>query len=153
LVLYEPPLPLPGVPIYPEGVIDRLDALLDAGDRSAVLTTFMREVVRMPEYELDLFKSSPAFPARLAAAHTLPRELRAHEAYRFEPERFENLRVPTLLLLGGDSPQFFRSATEALTAILPNSRIVELPGQQHIAMDTAPDIFIREVVTFLAEPG
>jgi pimeloyl-ACP methyl ester carboxylesterase len=61
--------------------------------------------------------------------------------------------VPTLLLLGGDSPQFFRSATEALTAILPNSRIVELPGQQHIAMDTAPDIFIREVVMFLAEPG
>jgi len=153
LVLYEPPLPVPGVTIYPEGVIDRLDALLDAGDRSAVLTTFMREVVRMPEYELDLFKSSPAFPARLAAAHTLPRELRAHEAYRFEPERFKNLRVPTLLLLGGDSPQFFRSAIEAVNAILPNSRIVELPGQQHIAMDTAPDIFIRELVTFLAEPG
>ena len=153
LVLYEPPLPVPGVTIFPEGVIDRLDALLDAGDRSAVLTTFMREVVRMPEYELDLFKSSPAFPARLAAAHTLPRELRAHEAYRFEPERFKNLRVPTLLLLGGDSPQFFRSAIEAVNAILPNSRIVELPGQQHIAMDTAPDIFIRELVTFLAEPG
>jgi pimeloyl-ACP methyl ester carboxylesterase len=153
LVLYEPPLPVPCVTIYPEGVIDRLDALLDAGDRSAVLTTFMREVVRMPEYELDLFKSSPAFPARLAAAHTLPRELRAHEAYRFEPERFKNLRVPTLLLLGGDSPQFFRSAIEAVNAILPNSRIVELPGQQHIAMDTAPDIFIRELVTFLAEPG
>ena len=55
LVLYEPPLPVPGVPIYREGIIDRLEALLDAGDRTAVLTTFMREVVRMPEYEHDLF--------------------------------------------------------------------------------------------------
>jgi pimeloyl-ACP methyl ester carboxylesterase len=78
--------------------------------------------------------------------------LATHEAYRFEPERFKNLHVPTLLLLGGDSPQFFRAAIEALNAALPNSRIVVLPGQQHIAIDTAPDLFAREVLTFLAEP-
>jgi len=48
LVLYEPPIPLSGVPVYPEGVIDRLQALLDAGDREEVLTTFIREVVGMP---------------------------------------------------------------------------------------------------------
>ncbi len=152
LVLYEPPLPVPGVPVYPDGIIERLQALLDAGDRAGVLTTFMREVVRMPPHELELFKSSPAFPARVAAAHTLPRELRAHEDYRFDPERFRRLDVPTLLLLGGDSPQFFRAAIEALDATLPNNRIVVLPGQQHIAIDTAPDLFAREVAAFLAEP-
>jgi len=27
-----------------------------------------------------------------------------------------------------------------------------LPGQQHIAIDTAPDLFAREVLAFLAEP-
>jgi pimeloyl-ACP methyl ester carboxylesterase len=99
LILYEPPLPIPGVPIYPEGVTERLHTLLDAGDRPGVLTTFFREIVRMPPHELELFQSSPAFPARVAAAHTLPRELRAHEAYRFKPERFNTLNVPTLLLL------------------------------------------------------
>jgi pimeloyl-ACP methyl ester carboxylesterase len=153
LILYEPPLPVPGVPIYPEGVIERLDSLLDAGDRAGVLTTFMREIVRMPAHELELFQSSPAFPARVAAAHTLPRELRAHEAYRFEPERFKNLHIPTLLLLGGDSPPFFKAAVEAADAALPNSRVVVLPGQQHIAIDTAPDLFVREVLAFLVEPG
>lgn len=153
LVLYEPPLPVPGVPIYPAGVIDRLEALLDEGDRVSVLTTFFREVVRMPPHELELFKASPAFPARVAAAHTLPRELRAHEGYRFEPARFKHLNVPTLLLLGGDSPQFFKAAIEALHATLPNNRIVVLPGQQHIAIDTAPDLFVHEVQTFLLEPG
>jgi pimeloyl-ACP methyl ester carboxylesterase len=152
LILYEPPLPVQGVAIYPEGIIERLQSLLDADDPSGVLTTFMREVVRMPPHELELFKSSPAFPARVAAAHTLPRELRAHEAYRFEPVRFKKMNVSTLLLLGGDSPQFFKAAIEAANATLPNSRIVLLPDQQHIAIDTAPDLFVREVQAFLLEP-
>jgi pimeloyl-ACP methyl ester carboxylesterase len=149
LVLYEPPLPLPGVQIYPEGLIERLQAQLDSGDRRAVLATFFNEVVRMPAHEFELFQSSPAFPARIAAAHTLPRELRAHEAYQFESERFQKLNVPTLLLLGGDSPSFFKSAVEAVNGALPNSRIVVLSGQQHIAIDTAPDLFSQEVLAFL----
>ncbi len=37
LVLYEPPIPVPGVPIYVEGIIDRLQALADEGDREGVL--------------------------------------------------------------------------------------------------------------------
>jgi pimeloyl-ACP methyl ester carboxylesterase len=151
LILYEPPLPIPGVPIYPEGTIERLQALLDGGDREGVITTFMREVVRTPPHELELFQASPAFAARVAAAHTLPRELRAHESYRFEPERFKHMNVPTLLLLGGDSPAFFKAAIDALDATLPNCQIVILPGQQHIAIDTAPDLFVQEVLAFLSK--
>jgi pimeloyl-ACP methyl ester carboxylesterase len=56
LVLYEPPLPLPGVTLNPEGTLDRLEALLDEGDREGVLTTFMGEVVRMPPREYALFR-------------------------------------------------------------------------------------------------
>jgi pimeloyl-ACP methyl ester carboxylesterase len=153
LILYEPPLPVEGMPIYPDGFIDRLDTLLAAGDRQGVLTTFMREVVRMPSHEFELFRASPAWPARVAAAHTLPRELRAQERYRFTAERFRGLRTPTLLLAGGDSPAFFKAAIEIVGAALPNSRTVVLPGQQHIAMDTAPDLFVREVITFLKEPA
>jgi len=152
LVLYEPPIPLPGVLIYPEGVIDRLQALLDAGDREGVVATFMREVVRMPPREFALFRSSPAWPARVAAAHTLPRELRAQTQYEFAAQRFRQLQTPTLLLLGGDSPYFLKAAIEALSTILPNSQVAVMPGQQHIAIDTAPELFVREVAAFLAEP-
>jgi pimeloyl-ACP methyl ester carboxylesterase len=153
LILYEPPIPVEGAPIYPGGVIDRLDALLAAGDREGVLTVFMQEVVRMPPHEFELFRASPAWPARVAAAHTLPRELRAHERYRFTAQRFNGLTIPTLLLVGGDSPFFFKAAIEVVAAALPNSRTVILPGQQHIAMDTAPDLFVHEVMTFLQEPA
>lgn len=150
LVLYEPPLPLSGG-IYPDGFVDRLQALLDAGDREGVVSTFMRGIVRMPEHEFAKLKASPAWPARLAAAHTLPRELRAHERYKFEAQRFRKLATPTLLLLGGDSPPLFKTAIDALSATLPNSRVTIMPGQQHIAMDTAPDVFVREVLSFLLE--
>lgn len=151
LILYEPPIPVEGVPIYPSGAIERLEALLDAGDREGVVMTFMREVVRMPPPELELLRSSPAWPGRVAAAHTLPRELRAHERYRFRPERFRDLAVPTLLLLGGESPAFFRAAISTLEASLPNARVEILEGQQHIAMDTAPAAFVRAVVAFLTD--
>ena len=36
-----------------------------------------------------------------------------------------------------------------IEAALPNSQVVILPGQQHIAMDTNPELFVREVQRFL----
>lgn len=149
LVLYEPPLPLPGISIYPAGVLDRLEALREVGDREGILTVFLQEVVRMPPHEFAFLKASAAWPARLEVALALPRELRAHERYKFEPDGFKGLTLPVLLLLGGDSPFFFKAAIEVLQATLPASRVVVLPGQQHIAMDTAPELFTREVLAFL----
>jgi pimeloyl-ACP methyl ester carboxylesterase len=37
VILYEPPIPVEGVPTYPEGIIDQLQAFLDAGDRERAL--------------------------------------------------------------------------------------------------------------------
>lgn len=103
----------------------------------------------MPPHEFERLRAAPAWPVRLAAAHTLPRELKADERYRFDAKRFRTLNIPTSLLLGSDSPPFFRAAVETVDAVLPASRIVILPGQQHIAIDTAPELFVREVVRFL----
>ena len=152
LVLYEPALGLFNiVPTYPEDIIDRLEALLAAGDRESVVITFLLEVPMMPPEEIEQLKASPVFADMVAAAHTVPREHDAEEAYHFGPERFKDFNVPTLLLLGGDSPEFFRTEVEAVNAAMPNSRIVVLPGQQHIAHYTAPDLFAREVMSFLLE--
>lgn len=144
-----PALALPGVSLYPLGVIERLEGLLAAGDHEAVLTTLYREVVGIPPDEIEQLRASPAWPARLATAPTLPRESRAEEQYTFEAQRFKALQTPTLLLLGGDSPHILTAATETVAAALPNGRIAVLPGQQHIAMYTAPDLFVTEVVRFL----
>ncbi len=152
LVLYEPPIPVQGAPTYAAGMIEQLESLSAAGEYEKLLATFMREVVRMPPHELDIARASPSWPGRLAAAPTLPRELRAHERYRFNPERFHSFNVRTLLVLGGNSPNFFKAAIEVLQVTLPHCRTVVLPGQQHLAVETAPDLFVHEVVGFLQEP-
>jgi pimeloyl-ACP methyl ester carboxylesterase len=59
--------------------------------------------------------------------------------------------APTLLLLGGDSPAFLTAATHLLHETLPNNQLVVMPGQQHTAMNTAPELFVREVFDFLTE--
>jgi len=151
LVLYEPPIRTAGS-LYPEGTVERLEALLDAGDGDGVVSTFFREVVRAPDEELRMLRSLPNWPARVAAAHTIPREMRINDEYRFEPMRFSAMRVPTLLLLGGESPPKFKDAVEAVRAALPEARVAVMPGQQHTAMNTAPELFLREVLDFLLEP-
>jgi pimeloyl-ACP methyl ester carboxylesterase len=148
LVLYEPPIPT-GIEIYPSEAVGRIQSLIDAGDREGAVITFFREIAKMPAHELEMLRSLPNWPARVSAAHTISREMRGSDAYKFEPERFSTLATPTLLLLGGDSPAFLRAATEAVHAALPNSRLAVLPGQQHTAMNTAPELFVRKVLHFL----
>jgi pimeloyl-ACP methyl ester carboxylesterase len=148
LILYEPPAPAEA-PLYPPGVPERIQALVDAGDPEGALEVMFREVVKMPDSELEVYRSLPAWRVRVTLAPTIARELAVERSYAFRPERFANFPIPTLLLLGGDSPSVFRQATAALAAALPDSRVVVMPGQRHVAMDTAPELFLAEVGRFL----
>jgi pimeloyl-ACP methyl ester carboxylesterase len=150
LILYEPPLST-GNAIYPPGAAERIQALVDKDERGAAVATFFREIVRLPDHEIEMLRSLPVWKARIAAAHTIAREMRADEQYKFIPERFSRLDFSTLLLLGGDSPSFFKQAVDTVHGALKNSRIVVMPGQRHTAMDTAPDLFTGEVLKFLLE--
>lgn len=150
LVLYEPPIPN-GIPMYPPEAPDRMQALIDRGESEAALEVFFREIVRMPEHEFEAYRQLPMWKVRISLAPTIPRELTFDRSYSFDPEKFSGLRVPTLLLLGGDSPPLFRHAIEIVDSALPHSEVVLLPGQQHIAMDTNPELFVREVMGFLLE--
>jgi pimeloyl-ACP methyl ester carboxylesterase len=145
LVLYEP---ASDAESHSPGVTERLEALLQAGDRDEVVATMAREVAGVSPEVVASTRSQPVWQARVAAAHTIPRELRAVGTYRFDPQRFRDLAVPTLLLSGGESPPGYRTAVEALDAALPDSRIVVLPGQGHVAMDTGTDLFTTEVLRF-----
>jgi pimeloyl-ACP methyl ester carboxylesterase len=152
LVLYEGwPSPNPDQLALPPGVEARLDALLAEGDREAVLETFFREVVRMPEEEFAVYRALPAWQVRIAAAHTITRESRAEEAARFDPEQAATITVPTLMLVGGDSPDNIKADPETVAAALPDARIVILDGQQHIAIDLIPEVFAEHVLAFLRD--
>ena len=70
LVLYEPPM---GLVASPPEVVDRLEALIEAGERDEMLAVFMAEVAGVAPEQIELMRSLPAWGARLAVAHTIPR--------------------------------------------------------------------------------
>ncbi len=153
LILYEPPFNV-FLDMVSTELGDKLEALMLTGDREAVLTTFLREGPHYPPEVIAAQREQPDWPERLRFAHTLPREVQAVNRYVFTPERFAGLRTPCLLLLGSESPPFFRQAIEALDGVLPGSNMVELPGQHHNAMESAPSLFADTVHRFVGgNPG
>lgn len=146
LILYEGVF-LRGEDHAPPGLTHRLETLLEAGDMEGVLITVLREAAGMPPAEIEVLRSDPdAWAVRLRNAPTIPREVRAGERYTLVAERFRKMRTPTFLLVGEDSPPRELQNADAAAEILPEARVVILPGQQHLAMYTAPDLFVNEVV-------
>ena len=97
-----------------------------------------------------MLQSSPAWQGRVKAAHTIIREIRAAKQLAVQPERYKDFTVPTLLILGGDSPPPFKAAIDELHAAIPGSQVAVLPGQRHAAMDTGTALFTAEVIRFLS---
>jgi pimeloyl-ACP methyl ester carboxylesterase len=150
LILYEPPLRPFREQQKPENPLHaKFEKLVADGDREGIIMTFMKEVVQMPEHEIVQARQQASWPFRLAAAFTLPREGMANDTFRFDPEKLKELHIPTLLLLGGDSPAFMKRATAMLQETLQNAKTVILEGQQHVAMETAPELLQKEVLSFL----
>jgi pimeloyl-ACP methyl ester carboxylesterase len=148
LVLYEPPIPA-GIPFIAPDVPAQMQALIDEGDLEEALVLFFREGPKMPEHELKAYRQLPMWSTRVELVPTVAREMAVDHTYQFHAEKFAHLQVPTLLLVGSDSPQIFYKAIELADAALPNSKVVVLPDQQLIAMDTAPEMFVDKVVDFL----
>ncbi len=149
MALYESPLPT-GEAVTNPAVLKLLQDNAAAGENEALVINFVRKVVRIPDEELELLKSTPAWNDRIAIAPTIPRELASldHD-YAFTPGRYKQVDVPTLLIHGSDSPAFFVAAAHTLHDDLPISELAVLEGQQHNAIDAAPDLFAKTVIEFL----
>lgn len=151
LILYEPPIHTDVKRNYPPDAVDRMDSYLRVGEREKALLIFLQEIVGIPQNEINMLRSLPGWSSRVAAAHTITREEISVGSYILKPQRFSSIETPTLLLLGGDSPSFYRAAIETLKKSILNSRIAIMPGQRHAAMETAPELFLSEVIRFLIE--
>jgi pimeloyl-ACP methyl ester carboxylesterase len=150
LVLFEPPT-AEVVRLLPAALLERLDALLAEGDREGVVVESYRAVVGLSDEEIDHLRAQPAWPNRVAAAHTVPRELRIPPDKAFSAEQAKAITVPALVLVGSDTPRPFRTSAEAVAAALPNARLVILEGQGHGAELLAPGTVAESVLAFLRE--
>ena len=146
LVLYEPPLQ----DLDHSAVADRMEQLIQSGNREEAMLTFLREIVMMSTNEVEILKARPAWPARVAGIDIQIREIRALSKYRFDAKRMRKLKTPTLLLAGNNtaSPQL-KQAVKSLMDALPNRTLFVFEGEGHNAMDTIPQQFAEVVIKFL----
>ncbi|MGI8835995.1 MAG: alpha/beta fold hydrolase [Pyrinomonadaceae bacterium] len=147
LVLYEPPLQ----DLDHTAVADRMERMIQAGEREQALVTFLRELPMISPDEIAAMKRQPSWPGRVAGIDIQIREIRSLSKYRFDGKRMKALDVPTLLLAGSKtaSPQL-KQAINSLKDTLPKRMLVVFEGQGHNAMDKIPAQFAETVTKFLS---
>lgn len=63
--------------------------------------------------------------------------------------RLENMRVPTLLIEGAESPKIIASIQDVLQRRMPNTRRISVPGASHMVPITHPAIVAEQFAAFL----
>lgn len=142
LVLYEPPL---GDAPEPEGAAAGIEAQIEEEGTAAAVETFLKNAIELTDEEIEAMRGDERWNSRVDAMPALPREIRATQRDLFDPAAFEGVSVPTTLLVGDDSPERLREATEAVANALQGSTVVTLEGQGHLAMSEAPGRFVDVV--------
>jgi pimeloyl-ACP methyl ester carboxylesterase len=149
LVLYEPPLRVRNVS---DVFLERLDDLARRGDLETLLTEFYNvDWLSLSPEQLNAGRMERDWGLKVAAAATIPRELRTPQEWDPNKKVYQEFTTPTLLLLGSESPEFFKQATEDATALIRDSRVAILQGQGHIATGTAPELVASELAAFLRQ--
>jgi pimeloyl-ACP methyl ester carboxylesterase len=149
LVAYESAPAPPGSSYERPGVVDSLREHLARGDRESTLATFMTVVVGMTEADLERFRADPVWPLRVAAAHTIVRELEAAASPAASLDALGGVDVPVLQILGGDSVPIFGEAVQALDRRLESGSVVTIAGARHAAHHTHAPEFVATIETFL----
>jgi pimeloyl-ACP methyl ester carboxylesterase len=148
MVLYEPPIPTPGHPVFPPGAQERLRSAAASNDPERILEVFFAEVIELPPGAIATMRAAPMWQARLDAARTLLREGDAVESYRLS-EDLASIAAPVRLFLGTESPHYYRPAIEAVASRLPVADIVPMSGQAHLAIDHDPEQFVASLLAFV----
>jgi hypothetical protein len=138
-VLYEP-----GAGVGPP--TDDVDHVAMDSGPGARRTGFPREVVAPSREPTDRHRSRRAVQMRSVDA--LAAERRAEAQWTFGPDSYRSL-IPTLLVLGSESPSRSHQATEIARAALPNSRVTLLDRQAQSALFTAPRLLAEHIAWFL----
>ena len=129
LYLYEPPFRFSEEePALPEDLPSRLQAMLDQGDRGAVVATFQMEGVGLPEEVVRGIRQSPMWPQLEKLAQSVYDATISTELQR--PTRaMQAVTIPTLVLRGEPTWPFLARAAQGITERLPNAELQVIPGE------------------------
>jgi pimeloyl-ACP methyl ester carboxylesterase len=152
LAIYEPPYIVDDsrAPLA-DDYIEHLEELVAAGRRREVVSYFITEAVGMPPEVAEQMAESPMTASMEPLAHTVAYDGRVmlRGSMNGEPlpsEWRDSVTVPTLVMDGGNSPEWLHSAARALVGLLPDVSYRTLEGQDHAA---GPDAIAPQLEDFL----
>jgi pimeloyl-ACP methyl ester carboxylesterase len=150
LVLHEPPYgaddeaSMRGARELAQGVVDALDARRPADAISGFMTA-----AGVPP---DMVEGMVSDPSILAMAPTMRYDIEVMGELRrggtVPEDLVRAITVPTLVIAGGASPDFFRDTASRIAKLLPGSTYVVLDGQDHGA---SPDVVAPVVARFVKQ--
>jgi pimeloyl-ACP methyl ester carboxylesterase len=135
LAVYEPPYIVDDTRTRPVKLGDRVSELIASGRRGDAAKLFLTEAPQMPPEVIDSMEAGPAWSYLEAIAHTLPYDLAISGDQTMPSDLLASIEVPTLVVSGGNSPDWARNAVDAVAAAIPGAQHASLDGQDHGAAD------------------
>jgi len=130
-------------------MIDRIRALLAAGQRDEAAALFMTEQVGVPAEMVGGMRASEMWGWFTGLAHTLPYDLAVCGPGCVLPaDRLATIEVPALAIDGGESWDWIRAATRGVADAIPGARYVTLDGQDHGVLNQ-PEALRPVLIDFL----
>ncbi|WP_326958334.1 alpha/beta fold hydrolase [Amycolatopsis sp. NBC_01286] len=149
LALYEPPFILDDTrkPV-PADYATRLDEAVAAGKRGKAVKIFMREGVGLSGGVVAMMRIMPFWSKLKRVAHTLPYDTAVvgdHQSGAALPSpAWPQVKIPTVTIDGGKSPEWMRNGVAALAKALPSADYRTLAGQTHIVKAAALAPVLRD---------
>ena len=143
LVLYEHP----AEGFASHELVESLQAFGAQEDWDGMVEFFM-QTLGVPQEEIDEIKTTPFWDVWIKDAPATLNDMRAIQHLRLTPDAYRTLTMPVGLMIGDESPRD-NYATDALAAVLPDSRVLTLKGTAHEGMTMVPDQFVDKISEFL----
>ncbi|HEX6508634.1 MAG TPA: alpha/beta hydrolase [Chloroflexota bacterium] len=136
LALYEPPFITDDTrPPVPDDFLPQMRDLISADRGGDAVEYFMTTGPGVPAEVVAQMRTQPVWPAFEAVAHTLVYDVAVmgdtQQGKPLAPERLDGVAVPTLVIVGSESPAWARNSTQALTNGLRDGQLRVLEGGFH----------------------
>ena len=138
LALYDAPFMVgDDIPRPPKELAGQLSKLVASGHRGEAVELFQTKMVRIPEDVVAQFRHAPFRPALEAIAHTLVYDASIVGEQELPMAQLPSIKMPTLVVYGGESPAFMGNSAKALAKALPRGQVRALDGQTHDIVPSA----------------
>jgi hypothetical protein len=108
--------------------------LVAADRRGDAVRLFLRQM-GAPAIAIGLMRLLPVWTKLTRIAHTLPYDMTIVVPYQagtpLPAERRHDVKISTLVMVGGKSPAWFHHSTQELADVLPNAAHCVVEGQTH----------------------